>query len=303
LKISETSHAELMRCLRGNGLIIRVDPFTIHLKSDIESLAQDISVAYGDFSLESADVFCDFHLQIFREQGVRKWFKPLARFYFDSRPSFVPLPARQAFTMFEWGLNWCIAAHCHQYLIIHAAVVERNGFAAIIPAPPGSGKSTLCAALIQHGWRLLSDELALLDINSLQVFGMARPVNLKNQSIELIRQFEPSSVFSKVVPDTTKGTIGLLKPPRESVERVKESAKPRWIIVPKYTADSKPFLEKKSAAETFMLIAEQAFNYDVHGTLGFETVGKLLDRCDTLQFTYSRLDDAVKVFDQLAGAV
>lgn len=52
-----------------------------------------------------------------------------------------------------------------------------------------------------------------------------------------------------------------------------------------------------------MLIAEQAFNYDVHGTLGFETVGKLLDRCDTLQFTYSRLDDAVKVFDQLAGAV
>jgi predicted ATPase len=29
----------------------------------------------------------------------------------------------------------------------------------ILPAPPGSGKSTLCAALVTRGWRLLSDEL------------------------------------------------------------------------------------------------------------------------------------------------
>lgn len=300
MKVAATSRAELIRRLRGDGLILRIEPFSVHLKSDIASLADDLSITYADFEVENAGGFCDFHLQILREPGFRRWFKPLARFYFDHRPSFVPLSARQAFTMFEWGLNWCIAAHCHHYLIIHAAVVERNGFAAIIPAPPGSGKSTLCAALIQRGWRLLSDELALLDIASMRVFGMSRPVNLKNQSIDLIRHFEPSAEFSNVVPDTTKGTIGLLKPPSESVSRVKESAEPRWVIVPKYVHDAEPLLEQKSPAEMFMLIAEQSFNYDVHWTRGFDAVGRLMDQCETLQFSYSRLDDAVKVFDQLA---
>jgi predicted ATPase len=33
-------------------------------------------------------------------------------------------------------------------------VVERDGHALILPAMPGSGKSTLTAALVQRGWRL-----------------------------------------------------------------------------------------------------------------------------------------------------
>ena len=53
--------------------------------------------------------------------------------------------------------------HAHQYLIIHAAVVEKNGLAAILPAPPGSGKGTLTAGSVLSGWRLLSDELTLID--------------------------------------------------------------------------------------------------------------------------------------------
>lgn len=64
--------------------------------------------------------------------------------------------------MFEWGLNWVVAQNAHQFLVIHAAVVERHGRALIFPGAPGSGKSTLCAALLSRGWRLLSDEMALI---------------------------------------------------------------------------------------------------------------------------------------------
>lgn len=303
MKVSTLARGALRSYLLGTGLIIRIEPFSVRIQSDVDTLVDDIAVVYADFEIESANGFCDFHLQIFREGGLRRWFKPLARFYFDSRPSFVPLSASQAFTMFEWGLNWCIAAHCHQYLIIHAAVIEREGFAAIIPAPPGSGKSTLCAALIQRGWRLLSDELALLDMASMQLYGMARPVNLKNQSIELIQRFEPTASFSRIVPATTKGTIGLLKPPSESVRRVKESATPRWVIVPNYDPESGPVLVHRSPAETFMLIADQSFNYDVHGVRGFEAVGRLIDQCETYQFTYSKLEDAVEVFSEMVEAL
>ena len=115
----------------------------IEVKSDCPSLARDIEIAYSDFLLADKNTFCDFHLQIFRERFPFRLIRPQARFYFDGRSSFVPLPEHQAFTMFEWGLNWCIAAHCHNFLIIHAAVLERNGNSVLLPAPPGSGKSTL----------------------------------------------------------------------------------------------------------------------------------------------------------------
>ena len=72
-----------------------------------------------------------------------------------------------------------------RYLIIHAAVVERNGFALLLPAPPGSGKSTLCAGLIHHGWRLLSDELALIDPETATLQAIPRPVSLKLSLIHI----------------------------------------------------------------------------------------------------------------------
>ncbi len=249
----------------------------------------------------AADAFADFHIELARERGIRRWVKPLARFHFDGRPSFIPLPAGQVFAMLEWGLNWCVAAHCLQYLIIHAAVLEKEGQGVVLPAPAGAGKSTLCAALALRGWRLLSDELALYDMDSGLIYGMARPVNLKNKSIDIIAAFAPDAVISASVPDTTKGTLAFLRPPAESVRRAAEPVRPAWIVSPKYVRDADPSLEPRSRARTFMLIAEQSFNYDIHGRRGFDAVVRLVDESRCFQFTYSRLDDAVEMFDRLSA--
>lgn len=90
------------------------------------------------------------------------------------------MPVGHAFPQLEWAMNWCISTQANFYLLLHSAVIERNGFAAIMPAPPGSGKSTLCAALINRGWRLLSDELALISLHDQNIYPLARPVGLKN---------------------------------------------------------------------------------------------------------------------------
>ena len=71
----------------------------------------------------------------------------------------------QGFAMFEWGLNWVVANHAHQFAIVHAAAVEKDGRGFIFPGAPGSGKSTLCAALVSRGWRLLSDEMAMISLD------------------------------------------------------------------------------------------------------------------------------------------
>ncbi len=304
MKISEFTEAELESRLRCGALLLNLGPFVARLNSDVVSIARDIALMYADFHTSPENTFADFHVKVALDTGLRRWAKPQVRFYFDGRPSFIPLPADQAFAMLEWGLNWCVAAHSHQYLIIHAAVIEREGKAAILPAPPGSGKSTLCAGLVNRGWRLLSDELALLDMDSDLIYGMCRPVNLKNVSVDVIKQFAPAAVFTASVPDTTKGTIALMRPPVDSVQRMNQPACPAWVVLPKYAAGASPQLERHSRARTFMLIAEQSFNYDIQGSRGFDAVGRLIDQSQCFQLTYSRLDDAERVFDDLlAGRI
>jgi len=301
LKLGEVSAGELRHRLSLDGLTLAMPPFVVRIRSDVASLADDLALMYGEFALHAADDFCDFHVEVMHARGLRRWFKPLAEFSSDGARSFVPLPAQQCYTMLEWGLNWCVAAHAHQYLLIHAAVIERGGQAVILPAPPGSGKSTLCAGLVHRGWRLLSDELALLDMDSGLVHGMARPVNLKNGSIAAIRDFVPEAILTAPVPNTNKGTVALMQAPADAARRVREPAAPAWIVLPSYRAGAAAELQPMEKAESFMAIAEQSFNYDVHGALGFQALGRLVDRCATYRFEYSSLAEAAAIFDGLGA--
>jgi len=301
LKVAQLSQDDLARRLRRGELLLDLPPFVARLRSDVASLARDIADMYGEFTVRPSNVFADFSVEVSREPGLRRWYKPQARFYYDGQPSFAPLPAQQAFPMIEWGLNWCVAAHAHQFLTIHAAVIERDGRAVVMPAPPGSGKSTLCAGLIQRGWRLLSDELALLDMDTGLIHGMARPVSLKNASIAALLDFAPQAVMTPPVPHTVKGTVSLLQPPVASVQRVREPARAAWIVLPSHAPDAPPVFTAHGKERAFMTLAEQSFNYDMHGARGFEAMGRLVDQCECLRFHYGRLDDAAAAFERLAG--
>jgi HprK-related kinase A len=168
-----------------------------------------------------------------------------------------------------------------------------------MPAPPGSGKSTLCAALVNRGWRLLSDELGLLGIDNGMITALPRPVSLKNSSIDVIRDYVPQGVFSRKVRDTMKGSISHLKPPGDSVRRMSEPARPGWIIFPKWQKESPVRLQSLSRARAFMRVAENAFNFSTLGTRGFEALARLVDASLCYEFTYGSLDEAVEAFAAL----
>lgn len=306
-RLATLAEGELRRRLRGAGLTLHLPPFVARLQSDVPRVASDLQRLYGEFPLGRDDEFADFHLAVNYDRGWHALWRRLtgkrqARFSTDGLAAFTTLPATQAFHMIEWGLNWAVTAHAHHFVVYHAAVLERGGRALVLPAPPGSGKSTLTATLAQRGWRLLSDELALLDPRDGQLYGLARPVNLKNQAIALVRAFAPDAVLTEPVPDTLKGTLSLMKAPGDSIPRVREGARPTWIVVPSYEPDAEASLDPLPKAQAHLLLADQAFNYDIHGVDGFEATADLVDGAACWAFTYSRLDDAVRVFDDLAAA-
>lgn len=202
--ISSVAQRDIKTQLSREGIYFRTGPFVVHLKTRIEDIVNNFYALYAGYPLVKDDSYADFHVRIDMPVNIRRWLKPQVFFYLDEIIPFKPLPFNQAYPMLEWGLNWCIANHAHQYLIIHAAVVEKYGKAIIFPAQPGSGKSTLSAALVSRGWRLLSDELALLSLSQQLLVPLARPINLKNESIDIIKKFNPDSQLSGRYDDTNK---------------------------------------------------------------------------------------------------
>ena len=295
--VASFSIGQLRLQLGSGGLRLGAHPFVFHVRSGLRVVAEGIHKLYADYPVltEGAD-FSDFHVEVARQQG---WFKSLCVFRMDGTVPFTPLALGEAFAFLEWGMNWCVSGHCHTFITIHAAVLERHGHTVILPAPPGSGKSTLCAALMLHGWRLLSDEMTLLDPADGLVVPSVRPVSLKNHSIEVIRERHPSAVFGPVAYDTLKGTVAHLRPSTDSVLRATERACPAWVVFPKFEAGADLTVTARSRPAALVQLASNSFNQHVHGKAGFEVLADLIDRCDVFDLSYSRLDDALQWFDRL----
>lgn len=298
--VADISPSVLRRQLRGPGFCLRTGPVVTRIRSRLSDLADSLMLQYAAHEVASDEAFADFHVSVNRPPGLRRWLAPQVEFRFDSMVPFAPLPGDQGFPMLEWGLNWCVSSQCHQYLILHAAVLERDGRALILPAPSGSGKSTLCAGLLFRGWRLLSDELTLIEPRSGAVVPLPRPVSLKNGSIDVIRTFAPAATLGPVVHETVKGSVAHMRPPIESVRRSDDAPLPGWVIIPRYVADATAELCALPKARTFMRLAESAFNYHLHGRRGFETLGRLVDVCDCYEFAFSRLDEATDIIARLS---
>ncbi len=298
MKLSQIEAGALRRALCQSGLRIRTGPFVCHVQSPFENIADGVQLFYKDFTCES-DGFADFHLKLTRPRNLHRLWRPQVTCYLNDESPFSPLPSDQAFAVFESLLNWSIYTTTYNYLIIHGATIERNGFAAILPAPPGSGKSTLCAALVSRGWRLLTDELTLVSPASGLISALARPISLKNNSIDVLQDYAPQEVFGPKIYNTIKGTIAHMRPPSDSVARMHEAAVPGWLIFPKYQAGASTSVTPLPKGQAFMRLSSGLVNYPVLGAQGFEALTQLIDRTDCFNFTYSDLDEALAWFSEL----
>ena len=299
MKLSAWSSDDLRSRLRGPGLYLHAGPFLSHIRTTLPLAVEGIALLYADNRVCESAPFADFHIALQQPRSLRRWIHPQVIFDFDGIVPFKPLPAAQALPMLEWGLNWCISFHAHQFLIIHAAALEKNGRAVVLPGPPGAGKSTLTAYLAHNGWRLLSDELALLSLTDGRLTPLARPVSLKNQSIDIIAQAVPDAVLSARTEDTAKGTVALMKAPADSQQRIAETAPAAWIVFPRFQADAVGTLEPRSKADTLLELGRNAFNYSIHGKLGFDLLARVVDDCACFTFTYSSLQEAREAFEDL----
>lgn len=301
MKLTHLPARELDERLEAGRLCFTVGPFVLRLGCRVDGFRQVLQSLYAEASVidDPAQQFIDFFVDLVPGGGARRWWRPQVVFRADAAPPFAPFPMSHAFALFEWGLNWYIAIQAHQYLMFHAAVLERDGKALLLPAQPGSGKSTLCAALMLRGWRLLSDEFGLYRPETGLIEPLPRPIPLKNESIGVIRAFSSDAVLGPIFTKTRKGDVAHLKPSEDSVLRCEEPARPAWVVFPRYLAGAGEMLHEFARGRAFLKLSGNAFNYRLQGARGFRAVADLVDACDTYYLEFGDLERAVNLLEGL----
>jgi len=297
--VADLTPDEFAERLTTIGLGIRFGPFKLRIHSNLPTFARVAYPLYAPYPLLSVDHLLDFHIQISSPPGLRRWLRRQACFALDGHFPFAPYTVEHAFPALEWGINWCIATRAHHLLLLHAAGVERDGRAILFPASPGDGKSTLCTALIHSGWRLLSDEFGLVLPEDGRLLPVPRVIPLKNESIDVIRRFRPEAVIGPSFLNTRKGTVAHVQPPIDSIRRAREPAWARWLVFPRWVADAPLSLQPITKSQAFLMVASNAFNYDVLDETSFRLINAIVRTCDCFTLVYSRLEEAISALDQL----
>ena len=292
-RIADLSHQELVQRLKSPGILIDSGAVTSRLLSPLPEAADALIGAYGSFPLVSPDRLPDFRCIVRSARGLRRWFGRQAIPDFDRPSPFIPLPVRMVALAIESALNWSVAAKLHWLLVFHAAVVERGGQALILPGNTGRGKSTLCAALVAAGWRLLSDEFCLFDMETGRIHPNVRPISLKNDSIEMIRARGAMDDLTPAITGTPKGTIAYWPPSMDAIERRYETPRPLAMAFPFFDPGANADLVTMPKARAFMQVVASAINYEIHGETAFHAMASFIDQYPTYQMIYPDLDHAV----------
>ena len=303
MKLSELNPADLGNWLRSDGLCFSSGPFRFHIRSDLPELVCLFLQMYADCPLVSNE-FSDFHIDLVSHHRYWRFLRPQIQFYLNGAAPFEPFPRDTPLPFLEWSLNWSVATNAHHYLMLHAGVLEKEGNTLLLPAHPGSGKSTLCVALCHRGWRVLTDEIALVRPTDQAIVPFPRLMPLKNESIAVFRDFAPAAVLGPEYPKTRKGTVCHVRPPTDSIERSDEIGRARWIVLPQYKAGASMALKPLDKTQAFIQLTGHSFNYELIGLRGFKTLSRLIDTCDCYTFEYGGdLEQAVTQLNALADGL
>ena len=299
MKVSQLATEDLRKMMATDGININLGIASFNIVCPLAKVADNFYQLYANHSLVEPDQGIDFHIKIKPSSSLRRWFWPQVEFVCDQHRPFLPLPTSQAYPFLEWGMNYCIAAHCHNYLLLHAAVLAKGDKAIVLPAPPGSGKSTLTCYLAHTGWRLLSDEMAVINIDTNEVTPFIRPICLKNDAIDIVKTWFNNAVISDVAKDTKKGDVAHVRPPSQHLDTMYDTARIVGIVFPTYDSETDIAVEPLTKCDTFLETVDNDFNANVLASEGFNALTSIVEQADGFKVRYSDMQSMVSFLQQV----
>lgn len=178
----------------------------------------------------------------------------------------------------------------------HAGCVARDGVAVVLPADPGSGKSTLTCGLVRAGFDYVTDEGVAFVPGTARIEPYPKPLSLDPGSWFLFPELEPRWPFPDgakdrqhwpIVPDSIRS--GAASGPCEA----------RYLVFPRYTAGAATALAPLGRAEALMEIAKNTFGFNRDSRAHLDRLAAVVRACECHRLTVGDLDDAVACIEEL----
>jgi hypothetical protein len=168
-----------------------------------------------------------------------------------------------------------------EYVLFHAAGVEANGVAVLLPGRSGSGKTTLAGALVHSGLAYLSDEVIALHKSRFEVLPYPRALVLKEHGFNPLFNLLPSSCPARFVAPCAirPGAIGRPCPPRV-------------VVFPRYSPGTPTSIKRVRPDSAFVQLVSNTVNMSREGAEGVRAVAQVASRCACFELVMSDLDVA-----------
>jgi len=173
---------------------------------------------------------------------------------------------------------------------LHAAVLDYKGLGLLLVANSGGGKSTTTWALLHHGFRYLSDELAPVNLKTLEVLPYSHALNLKRH---------PPSPYG--LPDQVIQTSRTVHVPASALLGGTEHDPTRLaaIFFVSYQPDLKsPLATPISRTEAAARLFANALNPLAHPGEGLDGVLEIAARCSSFELVTNELAQTCAVVKQ-----
>lgn len=137
------------------------------------------------------------------------------------------------------SLVWATAVNNHEFFLdIHAGVIGDGAECIVLPAPPGSGKSTLTASLVHAGYQFFSDEVALLEEGSFNVYPVPLAIGVKTSGIDALSNRFPKLRELQVHQRGDGKRVVYMTPPPECRPANDDPRPVAALVFPRYAPDA-----------------------------------------------------------------
>jgi HprK-related kinase A len=276
---------------------VRVGPVGFRIGSDWRAPIAALEQVYADYPKPQHDI-PDFTVRLFAARAWQRFVRPVVTIGGDfALPETTSLPLSQGLLAAEMAMSLQMALGQRRYLMLNAAVVERDGQAIILVGGAGAGKSTLAALLSLRGWRLMADEFALIDPGTGLVHAFPRPVSLKNAGIATVAAEVPARRLGPLMKGTPEGTIRHLIPDAATIAKMDTPARAAAILFP--CLGHATAARDVAPSDVLVRLTQASSNSVALGGRGFDVLKDLIRAAPARAIDYPDTDCAI---DQVEAA-
>ncbi len=208
----------------------------------------------------------------------------------------------------EWSIIDTALERMEGYYQIHGGAVVKNNMGLILPAAPGSGKTTLTVALAMNGFKCLSDDVVLIDADSLRLNPFSRNIFITEEKKGVFDGYDINLLLRKSEWMEYGGWDFIPPHPpspqpsprgRGGEGQGERVAVVDFIIFPKYNPAQKTELKRISKGKAIFEIVRESFNFHKFRDRGVDIVHRLVENAECFQLTVNDLNEAVEIISDL----